>query len=71
MLACLFLIQKSYFTNVKALSHQKWNKPQAEGNMNSHLYSRGPSSNKLHEEYDAGEDSSTLFSNNKKFIFAH
>ncbi len=31
------------------------NKPQAEGNVNSCLYSRGRSSNKLHEEYDAGE----------------
>ncbi len=34
---------------------QKWviemNSPQAEGNVNSHLYSRGHSSNKLHEKY--------------------
>ncbi len=41
------------------------NKPQAEGNVNSRLYSRGRSSNKLHEEYDAWEESSTLFSNKK------
>ncbi len=40
------------------------NAHQAEGNVNSRLYSRGRSSNKLHEEYDAGEESSTLFSNN-------
>ncbi len=38
------------------------NTPQAEGNVNSCLYYRGRSSNKLHEEYDAGEESSTLFS---------
>ncbi len=37
----------------------------AEGNVNSHLYSKGRSSNKWHQEYDAGEESSTLFSNNK------
>ncbi len=41
------------------------NTPQAEGNVNARLYSRVRSSNKLHEEYDAGEESSTLFSNNK------
>ncbi len=41
------------------------NRPEAEGNVNSRLYSRGRCSNKLHEEYDAGEESSTLFSNNK------
>ncbi len=29
------------------------------------MYSKGHSLNKLHEEYDAGEESSTLFSNNK------
>ncbi len=28
------------------------NTPQAEGNVNSCLYSRGRSSNKLHEEYE-------------------
>ncbi len=39
------------------------NTPQAEGNVNARLYSRGRHSNKLHEEYDAGEESSTLFSN--------
>ncbi len=38
------------------------NKPQAEGNVYSCLYSRGHSSKKLHEEYDAGEESSTLLS---------
>ncbi len=41
------------------------NTRQAEGNINERLYSRGRSSNKLHEVYDAGEESSTLFSNNK------
>ncbi len=41
------------------------NMPQAKGNANSGLYSRGGSSNKLHEEYDPGEESSTLFSNHK------
>ncbi len=40
------------------------NTPQAEGNVNLCLYSRGRSSSKLHEEYDAGEEGSTLFSNN-------
>ncbi len=29
------------------------------------MYSRGRNSNKLHEENDAGEESSTLFSNIK------
>ncbi len=42
--------------------------PQAEGNVNECLYSIGHSSNKLHGEYDAGEESSTLFSNNKNEI---
>ncbi len=41
------------------------NTPQAEGNVNSRLYSRGRSSNKSHEEYYAGEGSLTLSSNNK------
>ncbi len=36
-----------------------------EGNVHSCLYSGGRRSNKSHEEYDAGEESSTLFSNNK------
>ncbi len=40
------------------------NRPQAEGKVNSCLY-RGHSSNKLYDEYDAGEESSTLFSDNK------
>ncbi len=40
--------------------------PQAKGKVNSRLNSSGDSSNKLHEEYDAGEENSTLFSNNKK-----
>ncbi len=40
------------------------NTSQAEGNVDSRLYSRERSSNKLHEEYDAGEESSTLLSNN-------
>ncbi len=40
--ACLFLIQEViYIANVKALSHQSvMNKPQAEGKVNSRLYSR-------------------------------
>ncbi len=45
------------------------NTPQAEGNVNLCLYSRGHSSNKLHEEYDYEYEyegiCSTLFSNNK------
>ncbi len=41
------------------------NPPQTKGNVNSRLYSRGRSSNQSHEEYDAGEERSTLFSNNK------
>ncbi len=44
------------------------NTPQAEENVNSRLYSRGRSSNKLHEEYDAGEESSTLFNKNETQI---
>ncbi len=38
---------------------------QAEGNVNACMYSRGRSSNNLYEKYDAGEESLTLFSNNK------
>ncbi len=41
------------------------NAPQAEGNVNSRLYSGGHSSSKSHEQCDAGEESSTPFSNNK------
>ncbi len=57
--ACLFV------PNTKKVILQMRNMPLAEGNVNSCLNSRGRSSNKLHEEYDAGEESSTLFSNNK------
>ncbi len=67
--ACLFvfIIKKFFFYKCKSPFHNKSevNTPEAEGNVNSCLYSRGRSSNKLHEEYDAGEESSTLFSNNK------
>ncbi len=38
---------------------------QADGNVNSYLYIRGRSSKKLHDEYDAVVESSTLLSNNK------
>ncbi len=65
---CLFVfIIKKLFYKCKSPFHNKSevNTPEAEGNVNSRLYSRGRSSNRLHEEYDAGEESSTLFSNNK------
>ncbi len=65
--ACLFVPNnkqnKIHSSHTSGLEMR--NIPLAEGNVNSCLNSRGRSSNKLHEEYDAGEESSTLFSNNK------
>ncbi len=63
----VFNIEKFSFYKCKIPFHNKseMNSPQAEGNVNSRLYSRGRSSNKSHEECDAGELSSTLLSNNK------
>ncbi len=57
--ACLFLFNiKKLFYKSKSPFHNKseMNTPQAEGNITSRLYSRGRSSNKLHEEHDAGEE---------------
>ncbi len=63
--ACLFVfnIKKWLFYKCKKPFHTKseMNTAQAEGNVNSRLYSRGRSSNKSHEEYDAGEESSIYF----------
>ncbi len=50
---------------IRIHTKSEMNRPQAEGNVNLCLYSRGRSSNKLHENYEAGEESSTLFINNK------
>ncbi len=51
---------------IRIHTKSEMNRPQAEGNVNLSLYSRGCRSNKLHEDYEAGEESSTLFSNKKK-----
>ncbi len=43
------------FLKKKYKFKSSFSQPQAEGNVNSCLYSRGRGSNKSHEEYDAGE----------------
>ncbi len=50
---------------IRIHTKSEMNRPQAEGNVNLRLYSRGRRLNKLHEDYEAGEESLTLFSNNK------
>lgn len=60
----VFNIKISSVTNVTALSHQNWNE-YASGWRKCKLISTVEGT-----EYDAGEESSTLFSNNKCVIFA-
>ncbi len=62
----VFNIKKLFNKCKSPFATSEMNTPQAEENVNSCLYSRGRSSNKLHKEYEAGEESSTLFSNNEK-----
>ncbi len=63
--AYLFIFNiKSYnfYKCKRPFTKSEMNMPQAKENVNSRRYSRGRSSNKFSEEYDAGEESLTRFS---------